>query len=279
MAPVPFRARFPFRVRFARAGTSSAAAFVVTILLASCQSSPDAAPAPASSPRSTPATSHGRPSGSPAGATASAIRTTRATPVTPSSSTSAPSPRVASPPARHTVLRGTGQFHTVAVDRPALGPGRRVRYAVQVEGGIPVNLIGFAAAIHATLVDPRGWQGVDHVAFVEVANPTKADIVVTLATPATTDRLCLPLDTGGWLDCWNGSRAVINSDRWLYGAKSYGTDLAAYRNEVVNHEVGHGLGHLHRFCPGPGRPAPVMQQQTISLQGCRANPWPSVTGG
>ena len=154
-----------------------------------------------------------------------------------------------------------------------------MRYAVQVEGGIPVEGTAFAAQVHATLVDPRGWQGVDHVAFAEVSDLRRAAIIVTLATPPTTDRLCAPLDTAGWLDCWNGSRAVINSDRWLYGAASYGRDLTAYRHEVVNHEVGHGLGHGHLFCPGPGRKAPVMQQQTISLQGCRANPWPAATGG
>lgn len=177
------------------------------------------------------------------------------------------------------MFHGTGTFHTVEVTHAADSPGRRVTYAVQVEGGIPLSGADFAAAVHATLVDPRGWQGVDHVAFVEVADIARAAIVITLATPPTTDRLCAPLQTGGYLDCWNGTRAVINSDRWRFGAATYGTDLAAYRHEVINHEVGHGLGHQHRFCPGPGRPAPVMQQQTKSLQGCRENPWPSVTGG
>ncbi|MEP6598278.1 MAG: DUF3152 domain-containing protein [Actinomycetota bacterium] len=176
-------------------------------------------------------------------------------------------------------LQGTGTFQTVVANYPAAGPGRVVRYAVQIEGAIPVDGADFAGQVHTTLVDPRGWQGVDHVAFVEVNDLEQAAIVVTLATPLTTDRLCAPLDTGGWLDCWNGSRAMINSDRWFYGITSYGGDLAAYRQELVNHEVGHGLGHQHRLCPGPGQPAPVMQQQTLSLQGCRVNPWPAVTGG
>jgi hypothetical protein len=71
-------------------------------------------------------------------------------------------------------------------------------------------------------------------------------------------------------------RAVVNAMRWLAGAATY-QDLHAYRAYVINHEVGHGLGHPHRGCPAPGAPAPVMVQQTIGLQGCAPNPWPGVS--
>jgi hypothetical protein len=43
---------------------------------------------------------------------------------------------------------------------------------------------------------------------------------------------------------------------------------------VINHETGHWLGQGHRYCPRRGAYAPVMQQQSISLQGCRAHIWP-----
>ena len=43
---------------------------------------------------------------------------------------------------------------------------------------------------------------------------------------------------------------------------------------VINHEVGHWLGHGHETCATKGGPAAVMQQQSIDLEGCRFNPWP-----
>jgi hypothetical protein len=161
---------------------------------------------------------------------------------------------------RYVVVRGG--------DPPPRGAGPVVRYLVEVERGLPFDGAAFAAAVHRTLNDPRGWarfQRVDH---------GPVTVRVALSSPAMTDRQCLPLRTGGDLSCWNGSRSIINAVRWNEGVPQYGGDLAAYRQYVINHEVGHSLGHDHASCPGSGLPAPVMAQQTKSLGGCRPNPWP-----
>ena len=95
-----------------------------------------------------------------------------------------------------------------------------------------------------------------------------------IVTPKTTDRLCAPYLTRGEVSCQNGNRVVLNAKRWLLGADSYGSDLTNYRRYLVNHEFGHALGKHHVDCPGPGKLAPVMMQQTKGLGGCRKNPWP-----
>ncbi|MFC4906139.1 DUF3152 domain-containing protein [Actinomadura gamaensis] len=167
---------------------------------------------------------------------------------------------------RYAVAKGTQQ-------PPAGARGTTVRYAVEVERGLPFDVTEFAETVHRTLNDPRSWGHGGRMRFLRVDDGPVA-FRVALSSPELTDRLCAPLITGGELSCRQGVRSVINARRWGTGVPWYGGDLAAYREYVINHEVGHALGHGHEQCPGPGRRAPVMVQQTKSLYGCRPNPWP-----
>ena len=74
--------------------------------------------------------------------------------------------------------------------------------------------------------------------------------------------------------CRVGRNVIINVDRWRSGARAFPGSLAQYRQMVLNHETGHWLGLGHASCPGRGRPAPVMQQQSKGMQGCTPNAWP-----
>ncbi|RCG32704.1 DUF3152 domain-containing protein [Sphaerisporangium album] len=160
------------------------------------------------------------------------------------------------------------------VARPPKGrEGRLVRYMVEVEKGLPFDPEEFAAQVHETLNDPRGWGAGGRMRFKRVdRGPVR--FRVSLSSPAFTDRQCLPLRTLGEVSCWNGRRSVINARRWAMGTPGYRGNLPLYRQYVISHEVGHALGHGHENCPSPRGLAPVMTQQTISLQGCRPNPWP-----
>ena len=182
------------------------------------------------------------------------------------------------------VEKGTGSFTVLPVPGSAVRThpttGRVVRYTLEIEGGLGVRPDEFTTGVVSVLTDARGWQSVDGVRFVGVS-PTDAaageppDLRITLASPDTTDRLCAPLETRGQVSCHNGGRVVLNVRRWVLGADAYGTDLAGYRTYLVNHEVGHGIGHPHASCSGKGAVAPIMMQQTYGLEGCTAWPWPS----
>ncbi|MFC4007170.1 DUF3152 domain-containing protein [Nonomuraea purpurea] len=164
---------------------------------------------------------------------------------------------------RYAVVRGE------APPRP--GRGAVVRYLVEVERGLPFDPDAFAAEVHRTLNDVRGWARFQRV------DQGPVHVRVALSSPGLTISQCLPLRTGGELSCWNGTRSVINALRWAKGVPQYEGDLAAYRQYVISHEVGHSLGHDHLPCPGAGRLAPVMTQQSKSLGRCRPNPWPFPT--
>ena len=72
---------------------------------------------------------------------------------------------------------------------------------------------------------------------------------------------------------------VINQTRWRHASPAWnaaGRSLRDYRHMVVNHEVGHWLGLGHSGCPGAGKPAPVMMQQSKGRDGCTFNPFPTL---
>lgn len=178
--------------------------------------------------------------------------------------------------------RGTGHVHLARVPGPASSAaGTPVRYTVAVEGGLPVTGRAFARTVHDILLDPRGWQTKDHVRFVAVTpraaeRGAHVDIRVILASPDTTDRLCAPFHTAGKVSCTTTTDTVVlNLRRWMLGAATWGDDVRGYRRYLVNHEVGHGLGHHHVHCSGKGRRAPVMLQQSLRLEGCTPWSWPT----
>jgi hypothetical protein len=173
--------------------------------------------------------------------------------------------------------RGEGTFTVASGGTGVVGRGQVMRYHVQVENGIGQEAAAFAGVVDRTLGDPRSWTAGGKWAFRRVADGD-TDFVITLASPQTVDRLCYPLDTKGYTSCRVGNRVVVNLARWLLAVPEFRGDLTTYRRYVVNHEVGHRLGMGHVACPAPDRLAPVMQQQTLGLQGCRPNAWPYVDG-
>lgn len=186
------------------------------------------------------------------------------------------SPFGAGSPTSHpkAVTAGSGRLEVVPGTGRVHGTGPLKLFIVEVEGGLGEDPQAFADLVDQTLTDPRSWGNGGRLSFQRVASGPVA-FRVTLASPATVDRLCAALNTNGYTSCYDShGRAVLNQARWETGVPWYADDMTTYRRYMINHEVGHALGHSHVFCPRPGALAPTMQQQTLGMQGCRANPWP-----
>jgi hypothetical protein len=178
-------------------------------------------------------------------------------------------------------LRTTGRFSYVGTRGPVMGTGGGVHlFKVAVERGAGISPAAFAATVDRILGDPRGWIASGRTRFERVPPGAGRAFTIMLASAATSQRICLAggLHTDGYTSCRLPGRVVINADRWRTAIPGYGAPLATYQTYAINHEVGHELGYGHEACPGPGQPAPVMQQQTYGLKGCLPNPWPYVDG-
>ncbi|MGK5630943.1 DUF3152 domain-containing protein [Streptomyces sp. URMC 123] len=175
---------------------------------------------------------------------------------------------------------GPGTFATAQASGAAVGTGTIRRYQVQVEHGIELSAGAAANEIAGILGHSRGWTK-DGVNGFELVSSGPTDFVVKIATPATVDRICgaAGLDTGGEVNCAVGATVVVNLKRWMLGSPEFDGPLGEYRALIVNHEVGHRIGHGHEGCAGPGKPAPAMMQQIKGLKGCTANAWPYDTAG
>jgi hypothetical protein len=172
---------------------------------------------------------------------------------------------------------GSGIFSYAASEGPTHGAtGALHRFRVAVEEGSGEDADRFAAAVDAVLGDPRSWAGTGRLRLQRVPAGAPTEFTLYLATPATSESMCAEtgLQTRRYSSCRIPGKVIINSARWWSGVAAYGAGLDVYRAYVLNHEIGHQLGHGHERCPGPGRAAPVMQQQTLGLAGCVANGWP-----
>ncbi|WP_345567557.1 DUF3152 domain-containing protein [Streptomyces plumbiresistens] len=201
-------------------------------------------------------------------------------PPSPSASPSvSPSVRPSSPsagPSEPVVpATGPGTFTTAPGGSAKVGKGTVLRYRVEVEDGLKLSAAAVAEQVEGILADRRGWTADGRSAFQRVSGGS-TDFAVRVATPGTVDKICgqYGLDTGGEVNCSVDKNVMVNLKRWELATPVYAKDVTSYRALIINHEVGHFLGHGHVTCPGPGKPAPAMMQQIKGMHGCVPNVWP-----
>lgn len=200
--------------------------------------------------------------------------------------------------------KGEGTYRVVGKPGAAAGEGTEkvVRYVVEIENGVDTSSYGgddaLANMVDATLTNPKGWIADPRFRFEHVAADQNPTMRIQLTSTGTTHATCgndLEMETSCFYQ--DGQRLVINESRWVRGASPFDGDLGSYRQYLLNHEMGHGLGYAaHEPCGGTGELAPVMMQQTLSLDNsvlysidssevypddgahCLYNPWPYPKG-
>lgn len=162
-------------------------------------------------------------------------------------------------------------------DETAKNSGKDVKqytYCIAGKGNVG-SLDGFANTVYRVLNDPRGWPRAG-------ATFVKGDGDACNFTVVLSEAKYMPTFDSGCsteYSCRVDGNVIINLDRWNNGIGNWmkaGGDLARYRTMVINHEVGHALGHNdnENTCAGAEQSAPLMQEQSMHLDGCKVNEWP-----
>lgn len=169
---------------------------------------------------------------------------------------------------RATWIEGRSTLGTVAL--PRVDVHRLHTYVLTTRGKLVSDVDDFAERAAAIYADKRGWKQAHH-RFSRVNKGGDFTLVLSEASKVPSfDSRC-----STYYSCRSGRYVIINEKNWLGKTPNFVGSLDVYRDMVVNHETGHWLGMSHRYCGGKGRQAPVMQQQSKGMQGCKANGWPT----
>lgn len=198
-------------------------------------------------------------------------------------------------------LRGAGTFTIATGGTEVVGTGAvLVKYRAEIEDGIDwgTNTVwtasSFAGRVERIVASSQSWmrsaeapitnsaEGMTNASWsFQRVSGDDYSVKVRLATPETVDRMCgaYGVRTQGVYSCRFGNTIMINLRRWLRGAVGFPMDANTFQHMMINHEMGHFLGFDHMLCPGSGQAAPVMQTQSIGLNGCTPNAYPFTEGG
>jgi hypothetical protein len=156
---------------------------------------------------------------------------------------------------------------------PYRAPRKTFNYCTATKGVDAILMPGLKRKLANTYADERGWTSGGAIDFVWSDGNCDFTVWLSAADQMTSfGAIC----DHQW-NCSVGNNVVINFDRWQSASDSWnasGGSPEDYRSMAINHETGHWLGFGHKICGGQGQAAPVMQQQSIDLHGCKFNPWP-----
>ena len=172
----------------------------------------------------------------------------------------------------------SGQFVFNTVKERSASRATKINpFRVKVETSLHTDPDAVARFALQVLDDPRGWASYGKNSFDLVNTEAAGVMTIVLASPPTVDALCGASKTEGKGDCRVGDTIVLNSDRWFYLAPTFSA-TEDYRAFMINRQVGFWLGQQTASCRHKGAYAPVMADQSKTLDGCVPNAWPRAAG-
>lgn len=150
-----------------------------------------------------------------------------------------------------------------------------LHYCVATNGNVG-SAEGFANTVFRVLNNPQGWPRAG-VIFAPTHDTNACEFTIMLAESSKLAEYSQGCSAE--YSCRVGTDVIINKKRWDEAVEhwfAHGETLSQYRTMVLNHEVGHVLGHVDNetVCEGEGKRAPLMQEQSMDLRGCTPNAWP-----
>jgi hypothetical protein len=124
-----------------------------------------------------------------------------------------------------------------------------------------------AAKADSALSGLQGWQLGGSLKFVRADSGCNFFLsLASAADMAKTNPSC-----AGKASCLSMGSLVFNTESWQSPPKGWSGGAAAYRGELIDHEVGHWLGFDHAPCTYSSASKPLMSTPTVVLGGCSPN--------
>ncbi len=147
-------------------------------------------------------------------------------------------------------------------------------YCVVTNGEVG-SVEDFSNAVFRILNSEHGWARAG--AIFEPSTDGNCDFDIVLAQASTLPTFSSVCSEQYSCRCGQQCDYQRRSLEFRHGRVDVGRRrLARYRTMMINHEVGQRSGHIDNemTCAGAGQAAPLMQEQSIFLDGCAINEYP-----
>jgi hypothetical protein len=115
--------------------------------------------------------------------------------------------------------------------------------------------------------DSSSWAMGGRLKFV----PVKSNCNFSISLVDSNAMSRLNSACSGQSSCQSGNAIELNLSNWLAAPVTWTTGIDSYRQQMIDHEVGHWLGFNHASCTLKSSPVPILENPTVVLDGCSPN--------